>query len=111
MRRWIPDARCCGFTFCEARGGRFGRRRSDWRRGWRRRREGACFDAETRRRGGRRGDNTRNGSIRRGGSVIRVEVTAPDPALRAGLEELMSSSPGLRLAGDDADVLLAAVPL
>lgn len=43
--------------------------------------------------------------------MIRVEVEAPDQGVRAGLEELMSSSPGLALADDDADVLLAAMPL
>jgi DNA-binding NarL/FixJ family response regulator len=43
--------------------------------------------------------------------VIRVEVEAPDPTVRAGLEALMASSPGLVLTTADADVLLAAAPL
>ena len=43
--------------------------------------------------------------------MIRVEVDSPDREMRAGLEALMSSSPGLTLAGDDPDVLLAALPL
>jgi DNA-binding NarL/FixJ family response regulator len=40
--------------------------------------------------------------------VIRVEVESQDETVRAGLEALMSSSPGLSLAEYDADVLLAA---
>jgi NarL family two-component system response regulator YdfI len=43
--------------------------------------------------------------------VIRVEVESPDERVRAGLEALMSSSPGLSLAEHDADVLLAAATL
>ena len=38
--------------------------------------------------------------------MIRVEVDAADAGVRAGLEALMSSSPGLALAGVDPDVLL-----
>jgi len=43
--------------------------------------------------------------------VIRVEVESQDVVVRAGLEALLASSPGLSLAQDDPDVLLAAVPL
>jgi two-component system, NarL family, response regulator YdfI len=43
--------------------------------------------------------------------VIRVEVEAADERVRSGLEELMSSSPGLSLAEGEADVLLTAAPL
>lgn len=43
--------------------------------------------------------------------MIRVEVESPDDTVRAGLEALMSSSPGLSLAEQDADVLLAAATL
>jgi hypothetical protein len=44
--------------------------------------------------------------------VIRVEVESADVMVRAGLEALMSSSPGLSLAAnDDPDVLLASAPL
>jgi DNA-binding CsgD family transcriptional regulator len=43
--------------------------------------------------------------------VIRVEVESPDETVRAGLEALMSSSPGLSLAEHDADVLLASAAL
>jgi two-component system, NarL family, response regulator YdfI len=43
--------------------------------------------------------------------VIRVAVEAPDVLTRDGLEALMSSSPGLILAADDPDVLLAALPI
>jgi DNA-binding NarL/FixJ family response regulator len=43
--------------------------------------------------------------------VIRVEVDAPDAAVRDGLEALMSSSPGLALAAEDPDVLLTASSL
>jgi len=43
--------------------------------------------------------------------VIRVEVEAADAAVRAGLEALMSSSPGLSLAAEDADVLVSAASL
>ena len=43
--------------------------------------------------------------------MIRVGVAAPDGVVRAGLEALMASSPGLMLDPDDPDVLLAAAPL
>lgn len=43
--------------------------------------------------------------------MIRVEVEAADVVTRAGLEALMSSSPGVSLASADPDVLLAAAPL
>jgi DNA-binding NarL/FixJ family response regulator len=43
--------------------------------------------------------------------VIRVEVESADAVVRAGLEALMSSSPGLSLAAEDPDVLLASAPL
>jgi DNA-binding NarL/FixJ family response regulator len=43
--------------------------------------------------------------------VIRVEVDAPDEVVRAGLEALMASSPGLTLERSDPDVLLAAASL
>jgi DNA-binding NarL/FixJ family response regulator len=43
--------------------------------------------------------------------VIRVEVESADAVVRAGLEALMSSSPGLSLAVGDPDVLLASAPL
>jgi DNA-binding NarL/FixJ family response regulator len=43
--------------------------------------------------------------------VIRVEVEASDVVTRAGLEALMSSSPGLSLAHQDPDVLLASATL
>ena len=43
--------------------------------------------------------------------MTRVEVDATDPVMRAGLEALISSSPGLELAADDPDVLVAVAPL
>ena len=43
--------------------------------------------------------------------MIRVEVESEDVVMRNGLEALMSSSPGLSLADDDPDVLLAAARL
>jgi two-component system, NarL family, nitrate/nitrite response regulator NarL len=43
--------------------------------------------------------------------VIRVEVELADGAMRRELEELMASSPGLSLASEDPDVLLASAPL
>ena len=43
--------------------------------------------------------------------MIRVEVESADAVQRSGLEALMSSSPGLTLASEDPDVLLAALPL
>ena len=43
--------------------------------------------------------------------MIRVEVEAPDAAVRDGLEALMASSPGLALSAGDPDVLLAAASL
>jgi DNA-binding NarL/FixJ family response regulator len=43
--------------------------------------------------------------------VIRVEIESPDAVVRAGLEALLASSPGLALADGDPDVLLASAPL
>ena len=43
--------------------------------------------------------------------MIQVEVELPDGAMRAGLEALMASSPGLSVAAGDPDVLLTASPL
>jgi DNA-binding CsgD family transcriptional regulator len=43
--------------------------------------------------------------------VIRVEVEARDAEVRAGLEALLRTSPGLALAADSPDVLVAAAPL
>ena len=43
--------------------------------------------------------------------MIRVEVESADVVMRAGLEALMASSPGLSLSAEDPDVLVASVPL
>ncbi|MBS1857924.1 MAG: response regulator transcription factor [Acidobacteria bacterium] len=43
--------------------------------------------------------------------MIRVEVEAEDAEVRAGLEAVLAASPGLTLAADSPDVLVAASPL
>jgi DNA-binding CsgD family transcriptional regulator len=43
--------------------------------------------------------------------LIRVRIAATSPAVRAGLESLMASSPDLTVTDSYADVVLAAVPM
>jgi DNA-binding NarL/FixJ family response regulator len=43
--------------------------------------------------------------------VIRVQVSAPDAALKAGLEAVVTGAPGLALADSRPDVMVSALPM